>query len=65
MELQQLLHLRFFQNLNSSLTLFNEKPDGEKVNVGCGSTNPEFLSRKIKEDGFDLGFHLMETEIES
>ncbi|HQP00031.1 MAG TPA: phosphoglucosamine mutase [Caldisericia bacterium] len=45
-----------FSNLNSSLTLFNEKPDGEKVNVGCGSTNPEFLSRKIKENGFDLGF---------
>jgi phosphoglucosamine mutase len=45
-----------FSNLNSSLTLFNEKPDGEKINVGCGSTNPEFLSRKIKENGFDLGF---------
>ncbi len=45
-----------FSNLNSSLTLFNENPDGEKINVGCGSTNPEFLSRKIKENGFDLGF---------
>ncbi|HOK18058.1 MAG TPA: phosphoglucosamine mutase [Caldisericia bacterium] len=45
-----------FSNLNSSLTLFNEKPDGEKINVGCGSTNPEFLSRKIKDNGFDLGF---------
>lgn len=45
-----------FSNLNSSLKLFNENPDGEKINVGCGSTNPEFLSRKIKENGFDLGF---------
>jgi len=45
-----------FSNLNSSLTLFNEKPDGEKINVGCGSTNPEFLSNEIRKNGFDLGF---------
>ena len=45
-----------FSNLNSSLTLFNEKPDGEKINVGCGSTNPEFLSNEVRKNGFNLGF---------
>lgn len=45
-----------FSNLNSSLTLFNEKPDGEKINVNCGSTNPDFLSKEIKKNGFDIGF---------
>ncbi|MGQ9845365.1 MAG: phosphoglucosamine mutase [Caldisericia bacterium] len=45
-----------FSELKASITLFNDKPDGEKINVNCGSTNPEFLSKKIKINGFDLGF---------
>lgn len=45
-----------FSELKASITLFNDKPDGEKINVNCGSTNPDFLSKKIKINGFDLGF---------
>lgn len=45
-----------FSELKASITLFNDKPDGEKINVNCGSTNPDFLSKKIKLNGFDLGF---------
>lgn len=45
-----------FSNINADLTILNEKPDGEKINVGCGSTNPQFLSKEMKKNGFDVGF---------
>lgn len=45
-----------FSTLNADLILFNEKPDGNKINVDCGSTNIEFLIQKKKEKNFDIGF---------
>lgn len=45
-----------FSALNSNLTLYNEIPDGEKINVNCGSTNIDFLVKKKLEKDFDIGF---------
>jgi phosphoglucosamine mutase len=35
--------------------VFNNSPDGFNINEECGSTEPGFLSKKIKTDGYDLG----------
>ncbi len=45
-----------FSSLNSNLTLYNEVPDGNRINVNCGSTNIDFLVEKKKERDFDIGF---------
>lgn len=45
-----------FSSLNANLTLYNEVPDGNRINVNCGSTNIEFLVQKRKEKDFDIGF---------
>lgn len=45
-----------FSSLNSNLTLYNEVPDGNRINVNCGSTNIDFLVEKKKERNFDIGF---------
>lgn len=45
-----------FSSLNANLILFNEIPDGNKINVNCGSTNIDFLIQKKKERNFDIGF---------
>jgi phosphoglucosamine mutase len=45
-----------FSILNANLILYNEKPDGNRINVNCGSTNIEFLKKKKMEENFDIGF---------
>ncbi|MDI6861124.1 MAG: phosphoglucosamine mutase [Caldisericia bacterium] len=45
-----------FSSLNADLILYNEIPDGNKINVNCGSTNINFLVQKKKESNFDIGF---------
>ncbi|MCX8095745.1 MAG: phosphoglucosamine mutase [Caldisericia bacterium] len=45
-----------FSSLNADLTLYNEIPDGNKINVKCGSTNIEYLLQKKKERDFQVGF---------
>lgn len=45
-----------FYSLNANLTLYNEIPDGNRINVNCGSTNIDFLVQKKKEKDFDIGF---------
>ena len=45
-----------FNKLKAEVYLFNEEPDGERINVNCGSTNPKFLSEKLLEIGADVGF---------
>ena len=35
--------------------VFNNSPDGFNINEECGSTEPGYLSKKIKTDGYDLG----------
>ena len=45
-----------FSSLNADLILFNEIPDGKRINVNCGSTNIDFLTKMKKERNFDIGF---------
>ncbi|HEX9270434.1 MAG TPA: phosphoglucosamine mutase [Candidatus Limnocylindria bacterium] len=37
------------------LTLF-DTPDGENINLGCGSTQPAALQRAVRDHGADVGF---------
>ncbi|CAN5180110.1 phosphoglucosamine mutase [soil metagenome] len=37
------------------LTLF-DRPDGQNINDGCGSTHPELLRQAVAERGADIGF---------
>lgn len=44
-----------FKKIELNYEVFNNHPDGFNINEECGSTEPAFLSKKIKNDGFDLG----------
>lgn len=44
-----------FSNLSINYTVFNNKPDGFNINEECGSTEPGFLAKKVKNNGYDLG----------
>lgn len=35
--------------------VYNNNPNGFNINEECGSTEPGYLSKKIKTDGYDLG----------
>lgn len=39
-----------FERLGAKVKVYNNKPDGFNINVGCGSTNPEFL-KSVKRMG--------------
>ncbi len=36
--------------------MISDRPDGDNINVRCGSTHPEALSGVVREVGADLGF---------
>ena len=44
--------------LGATVTAINDTPDGNKINVKCGSTHPENIKAYAKEHGisFDVGF---------
>ena len=46
---------RLFKELGFDLRLLSDKPDGRNINLGCGSTHPEGLSRAVREHGCRLG----------
>jgi len=45
-----------FAKAGALVTAFCNKGDGEKVNVDCGATHPEFLADKMKNGKYHLGF---------
>lgn len=45
-----------FRRLGARVTSICDAPDGENINVGCGSTHPERLAATVPEAGGDLGF---------
>ena len=47
---------RVFRELGASVTATAAEPDGENINLGCGSTHIEGLCDFVREGGFDLGF---------
>lgn len=44
-----------FRKLGARLDIINASPDGENINVGCGSTSPDAITRKVLEGGFEVG----------
>ncbi len=47
-----------FRELGANVTALATQPDGLNINVGCGSTHPEELQRKVVESGADIGIAL-------
>lgn len=43
------------EGLKAELTVINNHPDGNKINVDCGSTHPGNLQEKVTSLGADLG----------
>jgi phosphoglucosamine mutase len=44
-----------FRQLGARVTELNAQPDGVNINVGCGSTHPHVVQRKVLEAEADLG----------
>lgn len=44
-----------FRELGAEVVEFGVSPDGKNINAGCGSTVPDFISRKTMEWGADIG----------
>ncbi|HON42523.1 MAG TPA: phosphoglucosamine mutase, partial [Bacillota bacterium] len=45
-----------FRALGARTTVINDSPDGDNINVRCGSTHPEALQEAVRELNADLGF---------
>ncbi len=44
-----------FERIGANVKTINAEPDGDNINLDCGSTNMDGLSRQVVEDGADLG----------
>ncbi len=44
-----------FEALGAEIVVINDHPNGEKINVNCGSTAPELAAKKVIEVGADFG----------
>lgn len=47
---------KVFAALGAELVCLHDRPDGDRINVHCGSTHLEPLQAAVKEHGADLGF---------
>ncbi|MCA9776395.1 MAG: phosphoglucosamine mutase [Candidatus Eremiobacteraeota bacterium] len=45
-----------FEGAGASVVMLCNVPDGEKINVACGSTDLSQLSEAVREQGADMGF---------
>ncbi|MCP2240234.1 phosphoglucosamine mutase [Thermoanaerobacterium thermosaccharolyticum] len=45
-----------FHELGADVILYGSHPNGEKINVKCGSTNPKVLHEIVAGTGADVGF---------
>jgi phosphoglucosamine mutase len=45
-----------FRELGAEPTVLFAAPDGENINLGCGSTHPETLAATVREQGLQMGF---------
>ena len=48
--------MEVFRNLGAEVIGLHQQPDGDRINVNCGSTNLESLREAVKEHGADMGF---------
>ena len=46
---------KIYDSLGIGYELFFDQPDGENINVGCGSTQPQGLIERIRDREFDMG----------
>lgn len=44
-----------FEELNATVYLINDNPDGMNINDNCGSTNPDLVSKLVLEKKADIG----------
>jgi len=44
-----------FESLGAEVVVINDHPNGEEINVNCGSTAPELAAEKVIETGADMG----------
>ncbi len=44
-----------FRNLGADVLSIHCAPDGTNINDGCGSTQPQFVQRRLTEEGADIG----------
>ncbi|HEY7332315.1 MAG TPA: phosphoglucosamine mutase [Candidatus Limnocylindria bacterium] len=45
-----------FAELGAEVTVLFAEPDGTNINRDCGSTHPETLAARVREQGLDIGF---------
>jgi phosphoglucosamine mutase len=45
-----------FQKLGAEVICLHDRPDGDRINIKCGSTHLEALQNAVKEHSADLGF---------
>lgn len=45
-----------WRRLGATVITIHDSADGLRINVGCGSTNPEVLRQAVLEHGADVGF---------
>lgn len=43
-------------NLGAELCIIHNEPDGNNINLNCGSTHIESLKKLVIENGADIGF---------
>jgi phosphoglucosamine mutase len=48
--------MEVFRNLGAEVICLHHQPDGDRINVNCGSTHLEPLREAVKEHGADMGF---------
>jgi phosphoglucosamine mutase len=46
---------QIFAHLGFDASFIGVEPDGRNINLDCGSTHPEGLSRRVVEGGFEIG----------
>jgi phosphoglucosamine mutase len=46
------------EELGAEVTCVGVEPDGENINLNCGSLHPELITGLVREKGADLGFTL-------
>jgi phosphoglucosamine mutase len=45
-----------FEQMGARVIRLHDRPDGDRINVNCGSTHLDFLQQAVKEHRADLGF---------
>ncbi len=50
------LSAEVFRNLSAKVTCLHDQPDGDRINVDCGSTHLDKLRQLVQEIGADIGF---------